>query len=50
MTDRNKAARHFWKKYPVEFDELLQSLADKDVRQKVMEIPGFDIVEERKAQ
>jgi hypothetical protein len=50
LTDMKEAARHFWVKHPDEFKQFLQSLADKEVRQKVSEIPGFNIVEERVAQ
>lgn len=46
MTDLKAAAAWVWKERNAELSEFVQDLADKAVRDKVREIPGFKIIEE----
>ena len=47
LKDSHAAAAHYWKINPGAFDELLQKLAETDVREGKRTIPGFDVIEER---
>jgi predicted transcriptional regulator len=48
MTDATAAARHYWNLNPAAFNEVLQKLADDDVREGKRTIPGFTITGERR--
>lgn len=49
LTDSRAAARHYWTTNRKEIEDLLVTLAGNDVRRGKRTIPGFDIIEERKA-
>jgi hypothetical protein len=49
MTDGVAAARHYWQTRRAEMEEILTGFANQDVRAGKREIPGFNIIEERKA-
>lgn len=49
LTDLNAAIKHYWSTHRAEFEALVCDLAVRDVRAGKREIPGFTVVEERKA-
>jgi hypothetical protein len=49
LTDQTAAVRHYWTRNPEPFRELVQRLADADVRASIRSIPGFTITSEQKA-
>lgn len=49
MRDGVAAARHYWTYARTDMQDFLLSLAERDVRAGKREIPGFNIIEERKA-
>ena len=49
LTDAVAAARYYWGRRRTEIEDLLVKLAEEDVRSGQQDIPGFDIVEKRKA-
>jgi hypothetical protein len=49
MTDRQEAARYFWKKNQDRFDALLLEMAEEERKSGKSDIPGFVIEEERTA-
>lgn len=49
LTSPRDAVAHYWKINPEAFLDLIQELADKDVRAGKREIPGFEIISEKKA-
>jgi len=49
VTDLSTAIRHYWTARKADFQTLVQSLAEEDVRRGVREIPGFTITEIKKA-
>jgi hypothetical protein len=49
VTDLNVAIKHYWAERRVEFQSLVQRLADEDVRRGQREIPGITITEQKKA-
>lgn len=49
LTDLNVAIKHFWTSHRYDFEALVCHLAVKDVRAGKRTIPGFDVIEERKA-
>lgn len=49
IIDGTAAARHYWLTRREEFEVFLLDLASKDVRAGKREIPGFNVIEERKA-
>lgn len=49
LTDGTAAARHYWMTDRKACEEFFLSLANRDTRQGVRTIPGFEIIEERRA-
>lgn len=49
LTDGTAAARHYWMTDRKVCEEFFLSLANRDTRQGIRTIPGFEIVEERRA-
>lgn len=49
MTDPKQAAQHYWKIRKEDMQNFLFTLAEEDVRRGKRLIPGFEIIEERKA-
>lgn len=49
LVDGVEAARHYWKVNRAECETFFLSLANADARQGIRSIPGFEIVEERRA-
>lgn len=49
LVDALAAGRHYWQARPDDFRDLIQRLADADVRNGKREIPGFEIKEEKVA-
>jgi len=49
LTDLNVAIKHYWTTQRPQFEALVCGIADGQVRAGVREIPGFNVVEERKA-
>jgi hypothetical protein len=49
LTDGTAAARHYWTTDRQACEEFFLSLANRDTRNGVRTIPGFEIVEERRA-
>lgn len=49
LTDLNAAIKHYWKSDRAEFEDLVQSLAARDVRAGKRTIPGFTVEAEKKA-
>jgi hypothetical protein len=49
LSDRNAAISHYWSRMPAAFERLVTDLADDDVRRGARSIPGFEIIEIRKA-
>lgn len=49
MVDGQAAARYYWPIRTPNFNNLLQTLADEDVRAGQHEIPGFEITSEKRA-
>lgn len=49
ITDFNAASRHYWAARIEAFRQLVQSLADEDVRLGARSIPGISVTEVRKA-
>ena len=49
LKDATAAARHYWQADRLAMEEFLTGLAEKDVRAGKRDIPGFEVVEERKA-
>lgn len=49
ITDLNVAIKHYWAERRVEFQTLVQRLADEDVRRGLRSIPGITITEQKKA-
>lgn len=49
IIDATAAARHYWTTNKTEFEDLLMTLAKRDVARGMIEIPGFKINEIRKA-
>ena len=49
LTDLNAAIKHYWTTQREAFADLVQGLAAADVRNGTREIPGFIIIEEKKA-
>lgn len=49
LTDGTAAARHYWLTDRQACEEFFLSLANRDTRQGIRTIPGFEIVEERRA-
>lgn len=47
LADPSAAIRHYWQAKQPEFIELVQRLADQDVRSGKREIPGFNVIEEK---
>lgn len=49
LTDRNAAIKHYWAKAPEAFERLVIDMAQRDVRAGIRSIPGFQIIEEKRA-
>lgn len=49
LTDLNAAIQHYWRTNRAEFEALVCTLAAKDARAGRREIPGFEIIERKKA-
>lgn len=49
LKDEKEAVQYFWKKNRQEFINLIQELADKEIRAGKKSIAGFDVVEQKKA-
>lgn len=49
ITDLSAAIKHYWAERKVEFEALVQRLADEDVRRGLRTIPGITITEDKKA-
>jgi hypothetical protein len=49
LTDLNAAIKHYWSTNRAEFEALVCDIAARQVRAGVREIPGFNVIEERKA-
>ena len=49
LTDLREAIAFYWKTHRADFEALVQTLAERDVRAGKTAIPGFEIITERKA-
>lgn len=49
LTDINAAVKHYWAVRRESFEDLVTDLAAQDVRAGKRQIPGFNIIEEKKA-
>lgn len=49
LTDGTAAARHYWMTDRQACEDFFLSLANRDTRQGIRTIPGFEIIEERRA-
>lgn len=49
LADLNAAIKHYWSTNRAEFETLVCDLAARQVRAGIREIPGFNVIEERKA-
>lgn len=49
LLDLNAAIKHYWTKTPKDFSDLVVAIAEADVRHGIRSIPGFNVIEERKA-
>lgn len=49
LVSLNTAIKHYWIKSPKDFADLVIAMAEADVRAGIRSIPGFDVIEERKA-
>jgi hypothetical protein len=49
LVDGVEAARHYWKTDRAACEEFFLSLAHRDARNGYRSIPGFEVIEERRA-
>ena len=49
LTDLSAAIKHYWQTHRADFEALVQTLAEKDVRAGRTTIPGFRVVEDKRA-
>lgn len=49
LRDLTEAVRHYWKTHRTDFELLVMSLAEADVRRGVRDIPGINVTEQKRA-